>query len=125
VGAADSTLFGHKSFQAIYCVGLRGQRSCAHRATSAKIFPLMAFLRGPPEHAETSLHWPERLLSAGRRAARRPDSFGDRTHPCVWIWTIKVQLIGELPMGSAKDIAKTTPEQLAAAYRAMNISDDD
>jgi hypothetical protein len=54
--AADSTLFGHKSFQAIYRVGLRGQR--AHRATSAKIFPLMAFLRGPPEHAETSLHWP-------------------------------------------------------------------
>jgi len=30
-GAADSTLFGHKSFQAIYRVGLRGQRSCVHR----------------------------------------------------------------------------------------------
>ena len=24
--------------------------------------------------------------------------------PCVWIWTIQVHLIGELPMGSAKDI---------------------
>ena len=60
--------------------------------------------------------------------------------PCVWIWTIQVHLIGELPMGSAKDIdtakaefkaewgalkARTTPEQRAAAYRAMNIRDDD
>jgi hypothetical protein len=57
--------------------------------------------------------------------------------PCVWIWTIQVHLIGELPMGSAKDIdtakaefkaawkalkAGTTPEQLAAAYRAMKHS---
>ena len=59
--------------------------------------------------------------------------------PCVWIWSVQVHLTGGLPMGSAKDIdtaraefkaawealkARTTPEQLAAAYRAMNIRDD-
>ena len=46
--------------------------------------------------------------------------------PCVWIWSVTVQLPGGLPMGSAKDRdaarrpgealkARTTPEQLAAA----------
>jgi hypothetical protein len=30
--------------------------------------------------------------------------------PCVWIWTIQVHLIGELPMGSAKDIDTVTAE---------------
>ena len=59
--------------------------------------------------------------------------------PCIWIWNIQVHLTGGLPMGSAKDIdtakaefkaawealkARTTPEQLAAAYKAMNIRDD-
>jgi hypothetical protein len=52
--------------------------------------------------------------------------------PCVWLWSVTVHLPGGLPMGSAKDIdtakaefkaawealkARTTPEQLAAAYR--------
>jgi hypothetical protein len=60
--------------------------------------------------------------------------------PCVWLWGVTVHLPGGLLMGSAKDIhtaraefkaawealkARTTPEQLAAAYRAMNIRDDD
>ena len=60
--------------------------------------------------------------------------------PCVWLWSITVHLPGGLPMGSAKDIdtakaefkaawealkARTPPEQLAPAYRAMNIRDDD
>jgi hypothetical protein len=59
--------------------------------------------------------------------------------PSVWLWSVQVHLPGGLPMGSAKDIdaakadfkaawealkAKTTPEQLAAAYRAMNIRGD-
>ena len=57
----------------------------------------------------------------------------------VWLWNVQVHLTGGLPMGSAKDLdtakaefktawealkARTTPEQLAAAYRAMNIRDD-
>jgi hypothetical protein len=56
--------------------------------------------------------------------------------PCVWLWNVSVHLPGGLPMGSAKDLntaksefreawkalkARTPPEQLAAAYRAMNI----
>jgi hypothetical protein len=60
--------------------------------------------------------------------------------PCVWLWNVTVHLPGGLPAGSAKDIdtakaefkaawealkARGTPEQLAAAYRAMNIRDDD
>jgi hypothetical protein len=55
--------------------------------------------------------------------------------PCVWLWNVQVHLPGVLPKGTAKDIdtakadfkaawealkARTTPEQLAAAYRAMN-----
>ena len=59
--------------------------------------------------------------------------------PCLWVWSITVHLPGGLPTGSAKDRdtaqaefkaawkalkARTTPEQLAAAYRATNIRDD-
>ena len=59
--------------------------------------------------------------------------------PGVWLWNVTVHLTGGLPMGSSKDLdtakaefkaawealkARTTPEQLAAAYRAMNIRDD-
>jgi hypothetical protein len=58
--------------------------------------------------------------------------------PCVWLWNVTIHLTGGLPMGSAKDIetakaefkaawealkARTPPEQLAAAYKAM-IRDD-
>jgi hypothetical protein len=59
--------------------------------------------------------------------------------PGVWPWNVTVHLGGGLPMGSSKDLdtakaefktawevlkAGTTPEQLAAAYKAMNIRDD-
>ena len=59
--------------------------------------------------------------------------------PCVWLWNVSVHLPGGLPMGSAKDLntaksefreawkaleARTPPEQLAAAYKAMNIRGD-
>ena len=64
------------------------------------------------------------------------DSFGHRTHPCVWLWSVTIHLPGGLSMGSAKGLhtakaefkaawealkARTTPEQLAAAYKAMNL----
>ena len=56
--------------------------------------------------------------------------------PCFWLWSVTVHLPGGLPMGSAPDIhtaksefkaawealkARSTPERLAAAYKAMNI----
>jgi len=59
--------------------------------------------------------------------------------PCVWPWNVTIHLPGGLPMGSAKDLdtakaefkaawealkARTTPEQLAAVFKAMNIGDD-
>jgi hypothetical protein len=59
--------------------------------------------------------------------------------PCVWLWSVTIHLGGGLPMGSSKDLntakaefktawealkARTTPEQLAAAYEAMNTRDD-
>ena len=59
--------------------------------------------------------------------------------PCLWLWNVTIHLTGGLPMGSAKDLdtakaefkaawkalkASTTPEKIAAAYRAMNIRDD-
>ena len=58
----------------------------------------------------------------------------------IWIWNVTVHLPGGLPMGSAKDLdaakaefkaawealkARTTPERLAAAFKAMNIRGDD
>ena len=58
--------------------------------------------------------------------------------PCLWLWSVTVHLPGGLPLGSSKDLdtakaefeaawdalkARTTPEQLASAYRAMNILD--
>jgi hypothetical protein len=60
--------------------------------------------------------------------------------PCIWRWNITVHIPGALPMGSAKDLdtaeadfkaawealkAKSSPEELAAAYKAMNIRDED
>ena len=57
--------------------------------------------------------------------------------PGVWLWNVTVHLTGGLPMGSEPDLAKaafksgwqalkarTTPEQLAAACRYMNLRDD-
>jgi hypothetical protein len=63
--------------------------------------------------------------------------FAGERQPGAWLWNVNVT--GGLPMGSASDLdtakaefggawtalkARTTPEQLAAAYRAMNIRDD-
>jgi hypothetical protein len=60
--------------------------------------------------------------------------------PCLWVWSVTVYLPGGLPTGSAKDRetaqaefkaawealkARSTPEQLAAAHKAMNVRDDD
>ena len=62
----------------------------------------------------------------------------ERTPP-IWLWNVVIHLTGGLPMGSAEDLptaqaefkaawealkARTSPEDLAAAYRAMNIRDD-
>ena len=59
--------------------------------------------------------------------------------PCVWIWNVTVHLPGGLPDGFSQGLdtakaefkaawkalkARTPPEQLAAAYRAMNIRGD-
>ena len=65
--------------------------------------------------------------------------FADERMPGVWLWNVTIHLTGGLPMGSSKDLdtakaelkaawealkAKTSPEQLAAAYKAMNIRND-
>ena len=57
--------------------------------------------------------------------------------PCRWLWNVTIHLTAGHPMGSAKDLdtakadfkaawgskAKTSPEELAAAYRDLNIRD--
>ena len=60
--------------------------------------------------------------------------FADERMPGVWLWSVTIHLPGGLPMGTSKDLdtakadfkvawealkARTTPEQIAAAYRAM------
>jgi hypothetical protein len=65
--------------------------------------------------------------------------FADERNPGIWLWNVTIHLPGGLPMGSAKDAdtakaefkaawealkARTPPEELAAAYKAMNIRDD-
>ena len=60
--------------------------------------------------------------------------------PCLWLWSVTVHLPGGLPMGSSRDLdiakaefkaawdalkAQTAPEQLAAAYQAMNVRNED
>ena len=59
--------------------------------------------------------------------------------PCRWLWNVTIHLTGGLPMGSAKDLdtakadlkaaweelkARTSKDELAAAYKALNIRDD-
>ena len=66
--------------------------------------------------------------------------FADERTPGIWLWNVTIHLPGGLNMGSAKDAdtaksefkvawealkARITPEQLAAAYKAMNIRDGD
>lgn len=58
--------------------------------------------------------------------------------PAVWIWNVQVHLGTLLPMGTTNSLdsakaefktawealkARTSPERLAAAYKAMNIRD--
>jgi hypothetical protein len=77
------------------------------------------------------------VLEAGQRIGRI--RFVIERLPGVWLWAVTVPLSGGLPTGSASDLntakaefkaawkalkASTTPEQLAAAYEAMNIRDD-
>jgi hypothetical protein len=79
-----------------------------------------------------------RVLDAGQRIGRI--RLADERMPPVWLWNVTIHLTGGLPMGSFPDFnaakaefkaawkalkASTTPEQLAAAYQAMNIRDDD
>ena len=78
------------------------------------------------------------VLEGGQRIGRI--RFADERMPPVWLWNVTIHLPGGLPMGSSQDFhtakaefkaawkalkAGTTPEQLAAAYKAMNIRDDD
>ena len=79
-----------------------------------------------------------KVVEDGQRIGRI--RFASESMPGVWLWSVSVHLTGGLPMGSAKDLdtakaefkaawealkARTPPEQLAAAYRAMNIRGDD
>ena len=65
--------------------------------------------------------------------------FTDERLPGIWLWNVVVHLTAGLRMGSAKDLdtakadfkaaweelkARTSMDELAAAYRAMNIRDD-
>ena len=65
--------------------------------------------------------------------------FAGERQPGVWLWNVNIHLTGGLPMGSSYDLdtakaefagawtalkAKTSPEDLAAAFKAMNIRDD-
>jgi len=66
--------------------------------------------------------------------------FSDERLPGVWLWNVVVHLTAGLRMGSAKDLdtakadfkaawenlkARTSKDELAAAYKALNIRDDD
>ena len=61
------------------------------------------------------------------------------TERSVWLWNVTIHLTGGLPMGSAKDLdtakadfkaaweslkAKTSKDELAAAYKDLNSRDD-
>ena len=65
--------------------------------------------------------------------------FASERTPGIWLWNVNIHLTGGLPMGSSKDLdtakaefkaawlvlkARTTPERLAAAFKAMNVRDD-
>ena len=65
--------------------------------------------------------------------------FADERLPPIWLWNVVVHLTGGLPMGSAGDLdtakadfkaawdvlkAKVLKDELAAAYRDLNIRDD-
>ena len=77
------------------------------------------------------------VLDGEQRIGRIP--FTDERMPPIWLWNVVVHLTAGLRMGSAKDLdtakadfkaaweelkARTTPEELAAAYRDLNVRDD-
>jgi hypothetical protein len=60
--------------------------------------------------------------------------------PCRWLWNLTLHLPGGLPMGQAGDLdtaradfkaawerllARTSKDELAAAYEDLNVRDDD
>ena len=64
--------------------------------------------------------------------------FSDERLPGVWLWNVVVHLTAGLPMGSANDLdtakadfkaawealkARTSKDELAAAYKELNIRD--
>jgi hypothetical protein len=78
-----------------------------------------------------------RVLEAGQRIGRI--RLAEERIPPVWLWAVTIHLPGGLPTGSSPDFhtakaefkaawealkARTTPAQLAAAYKAMNIRND-
>jgi hypothetical protein len=73
----------------------------------------------------------------GHQRVGRIHFAGERLPP-VWTWNVVVHLTGALPMGQAGELdtakadfkvawealkARTTPEQLLAAYRDLNMRD--
>jgi hypothetical protein len=79
-----------------------------------------------------------RVLEDGQRIGRI--RFADERMPGVWLWNVTIHLPCGLPMGSSQDFhtakaefkaawealkARTPPSLLAAAFKAMNIRDDD
>ena len=65
--------------------------------------------------------------------------FSDERLPPIWLWNVVVHLTAGLRMGSAKDLdtakadfkaaweelkARTSKDELAAAYKDLNIRDD-
>ena len=65
--------------------------------------------------------------------------FAEERLPGIWLWNVMIHLTGWTPMGSSKDLdtakadfkaaweelkARTSPEELAAAYKDLNIRDD-
>ena len=77
------------------------------------------------------------VLESGQRIGRI--RLATERMPCVWLWSVTIHLTGGLPMGSSQDLntakaefktawkalkARTPLEQLAAAYKTMNIRDD-
>jgi hypothetical protein len=78
------------------------------------------------------------VLESGQRIGRI--RLATERMPCVWLWSVTIHLTGGLPMGSAKDLdsakaefkaawenlkARVSKDELAAAYKDLNIRDDD
>ena len=96
---------------------------------------------GAALYAEAPLHRHSTTIACSKVGSASAESASPTNAlPPRWLWNVTVHLTGGLPMGSAKDLdtakaefkaawealkARTTPEQLAAAYKDMNIRDAD